>query len=38
MAATGVNVADAVISEFNDMKLGKLKVKSKYYKYYDFLL
>jgi len=26
MAATGVNVADAVISEFNDMKLGKLKV------------
>jgi hypothetical protein len=26
MAATGVNVADAVISEFNDFKLGKLKV------------
>ena len=26
MAATGVNVADSVISQFNDMKLGRIKV------------
>ena len=26
MAATGVNVADSVISHFNDMKLGRIKV------------
>ena len=30
MAATGVNVADSVISQFNDMKLGRIKVIINY--------
>lgn len=33
MAATGVNVADSVISQFTDMKLGRIKVRIYYYIY-----
>lgn len=32
MAATGVAVSDSVVSQFNDMKLGRLKVKYIIYK------
>jgi hypothetical protein len=48
MAATGVNVADSVISQFNDMKLGRIKViinndkmimiQNYYYYYYNIRL
>ena len=32
MAATGVSVSDAVISQFNDMKLGRVQCKYIIYK------
>jgi len=32
MAATGVSVADTVIAEFNDVKLGRIKAKYLIYK------
>ena len=35
MAATGVSVDDAVIAQFNDVKLGKIKAKFVTYKIVD---